>query len=103
MSVQALMVPPPPVSFPRRRSLALLKAALLLVVAAVALFGLYRLLDSTALDVLRYRFSFGPVILVLMVLNAAAVIGGLLLYAAYHSIKRDWTGFSTDDEAEIDE
>lgn len=75
-----------------------LKSAVLLIVAAVAMVGLYRLLDSTALDVLRYRFAFGPVIAVLMVLNLAAVVGGVLLNAAYRSIKRDWSGADPDED-----
>lgn len=92
-----MVMPPPPSSLARRRLLASLKLALLLVVISLGLVGLYRLLDSTALDVLRYRFAFGPVIAVLMVLNIVAVIGGVLLHAAYRSIKRDWTGADPDD------
>jgi predicted lysophospholipase L1 biosynthesis ABC-type transport system permease subunit len=75
-----------------RRGRALAKATLLLFALAAALLALYRLLDSTALDVLRYRFSFAPVIFVLLLLNFAALIGGILLNAAYRSLKRDWQG-----------
>jgi hypothetical protein len=88
-TVVPLAVPP---ALPRRRFLAAAKLVLLSAAIAASLLGFYRLLDSTALDVLRYRFSFWPVVLVLLALNLAVVAGGMAMHFAWRSIRRDWSG-----------
>ena len=81
-----------------RRARGALKLLALVAAVGAGMVGLYRLLDSTALDVLRYRFDFGPVVLVLLILNVAALLGGLALHRAYRSIRRDWRAGDADDE-----